>query len=277
MAKVKSHRGLKDLVKKGIPLHFCLLPFAFCLLTFSLASCKWKHGPTYPSATIASDLKKMLAKDYSLNVETRKAGGTLQTSFWRVGLLKPGQLEMQPEAAEALERVLLCATRVSLSTDAQLQFLQVKMADALTGATVTLWRFVPDIKDSMYTRLPEDEYINRLVIEFDPDRDPKREWKENNWDKPITMAEFLAKQVVLRIKRQSGVGLQAHEDLSKPATLTVVVDNWDSLETQGGQPKKVQELVEKTARKVMKGYRYTGFHEFVLKNQQGLALKSWTL
>jgi len=87
-------------------------------------------------------------------------------------------MEMRPEGAEDMERVLLCATRISLSTDAPLQFLEVKAADALTGATVTLWRFVPDIRDSMYTRLPEEEYINRLVIEFDTGGGLKpKEWK----------------------------------------------------------------------------------------------------
>jgi len=69
----------------------------------------------------------------------------------------------------------------------------------------------------MYTRLPEEEYINRLVIEFDTGGGLKpKEWKELTWDPPITMGEFLGKQVVGRLKRQSPVGLQVHEDLSKP-------------------------------------------------------------
>ena len=53
------------------------------------------------------------------------------------------------------------------------------------------------------------------------------------WDDPITMEEFLAKQVVLRAKRQSTIGLQAHEDLSEPSTLVVVIDNWPAIELQG--------------------------------------------
>lgn len=240
----------------------------------------WRIQPTYKAIHVARELKKMCAHDYKMSVETRRSGNNLQAFFWRVGLLRSGQLELHPQAAESLERVLLCATRISLSTDAPLQFLEVKVADALTGASVTLWRFVPDIRDSMYTRLAEEEYINRLVVEFNADSSPDKpkEWKENRWDPPITMAEFLAKQVVLRAKRQSPVGLQAHEDLSKPSTLAVVVDNWESIHKQGSrQEEKVTDLVEKTAKTVVHGYKYTGFREFVLKDQRGMALKRWAL
>jgi hypothetical protein len=247
---------------------------ALCLTIFG---CKLK--PTYKATEVDSDLKKMVAHDYHMNVETRRSGNNLQTFFWRVGLLRAGQLEMQPEAAEALERVLLCATRITLSTDAPLQFLEVKMADGLTGATVTLWRFVPDIRDSMYTRLAEDEYVNRLVVEFDAeDVDRQSEWKEVKWDPPITMSQFLAKQVILRVKRQSPVGLQVHEDVSQPSQLVVVLDNWPAIERQGmRQEEKVTDLLEKTARIVVKNYRYTGFREIVLKNHNGVPLKSWAL
>jgi hypothetical protein len=254
------------------------LGIAALALGLGLASCNWKIKPTYKANQIASDLKKMCVHDYGMNVETRVVGNTLQAFFWRVGLLKPGELEMRMDAAEALERVLLCATRISLSTDAPLQFLEVKMADALTGATVTLWRFVPDIRDSMYTRMPEEEYINRLVVEFDTDSDLRpKEWKEIKWDPSMSMAEFIAKQVVLRVKRQSPIGLQVHEDLSKPKTLVVVLDNWSAIEKQGSkQEKKVTDLVESTAKTVIQGYQFTGFHDFVVEDQRGAELRSLT-
>jgi hypothetical protein len=236
-------------------------------------------GTKFPAERVAQELRKMCAHDYKMSIDARHSGNNLQATFWRVGMLKPGQTEIQMDAAEALQRVLLCATRITLSSDAQIQFLEVKMADALTGASVTVWRFVPDIVDSMYVRMPEDEYNDRLVIEYNLDEeDPKREWKESRWDPPITLSQFLAKQIVLRIKRQSTVGLQAHEDLTDPFILTVVVDNWDSLDKQGAhQQDKVATLAEKTVRTVVTGYKYTGFRQFVLKAPNGLALKSWAL
>jgi hypothetical protein len=259
------------------------LVLGLSLAIITIIGCKSWKKPTYKAEFVAQELRKMCLHDYKMTVETRHAGNTLQAFFWRVGLLRSGELEMQPEAAEALERVLLCATRISLSTDAPLQFLEVKMMDALTGATVTLWRFVPDIRDSMLTRMSEDEYINRLVIEFDTGAsinplERARDWQEVSWDAPLTMQQFLAKQVVLRVKRSSAISVQAHEDISNPSKLVMVVDNWSAIEKQGSkQQEKVTTLAEKTAKTVLHGYRYKGFHDFELKDQRGMALKSWAL
>jgi hypothetical protein len=259
------------------PFRSIALPIAGLLVGLAVAGCKIQ--PTYKAENLASDLKKMIEHDYGMGVETRHEGGTLQTFFWRVGMLKPGQTELHPEAAEALQRVLLCATRVSLSTDAKLQFVEVKLADALTGATVTIWRFVPDIRDSMYTRIADEEYLNRLVVEFKNDLDLQpKEWKDAQWDPPMTLPAFLAKQVVLRAKRQSAVGLQAHEDITDPSQLVVVFENWPTIEKEGAQQRSVvTDLVEKTARTVVKGYRFTGFRELVLKDQAGIAVGRFAL
>jgi hypothetical protein len=218
----------------------------------------------------------MCFRDYGLSIDARYAGDSLQAFFWRVGMMRPGQMEMNPEAAEAFERVLLCATRISLSTDAPLKFLEIKMTDALSGATISLCRFVPDIKGSMYTRFSEEEYTNRMVLEVDTlGRSRQKEWKEVEWDPPMTMSTFLTKQVVGRLKRHGPAGLQVHEDVSQPHTLAVVLDNWDDFEKQGeGPQQEVTDLMEATARTVVEGYGYKGFREFVLKTQQGLALKT---
>jgi hypothetical protein len=176
---------------------------------------------------------------------------------------------------------------VALSTDASLDFIEVKMADVLTGATITLWRYVPDIRDSMYQRIGDTEYYNRLVIEVDSGggsagahrRAPSRPvpFQGMNWDKPMTMAEFLAKQIILRARREGGEGLQAHADLSQPATLDVVIDNWTVIEEEGPEhAAKVTDSVHKSAEEVLTGYRFHGFRGMTLRDSEGAALGSWT-
>ncbi len=233
---------------------------------------------SFPSNQVAAALKRMCSKEYQMTVETRREGNVLQVFFWRFRLLKGDGMEMRRDAAEALERVLLCATRVALSTDAPLQFVEVKMEDALTGATVTLWRYVPDIRDSMYARMGEDEYINRLVLEVNTDGHRELSGRTPRWDVPLTMSEFLAKQVVLRTKRQSPLGLLVHEDLSQPSTLVVVIDNWQSIEEQGTQQKsKIPDFVEKISKDVLHAYRFHGFEGVILQDDRGAALRSWKL
>lgn len=237
-----------------------------------------KIKATYPAATITESVQKLCAKDYGLSVNARYEGDTLQIFFWRVGLLAADKSNMQPQAARSLENVLLCATRVVLSTDARLRFLEVKMADVLTGASVTLWRYVPDIKSSMYDTMGQEEYLNRLVLEVNPEGEAALDGRPTRWDKPLSLPEFLAKQVVLRAKRQSAVALQAHEDLSRPSTLVVVIDNWPAILDEGDvESAKVTDLMQKTANSVIKGYRFNGFHGVVLQDPRGAALRSWRL
>jgi hypothetical protein len=262
-----------------------------CLLALTMPACRWKMHSSYPANQIADNLRHMCSKDYRLSVETRHQGDALQAMAWKVGLFGAQAHDLQgmsKEAADTLDHVLLCATRIALSTDASLDFIEVKIADAVTGATVTLWRYVPDIRDSMYERIGDTEYFSRLVIEIDPgntDRSDDKSTKgqisrttDLQWDKPITMSEFLAKQIILRARHDGGETFQAHADLSQPATLGVVIDNWSAIEEEGPEHvAKVTDMVHKSAQTVLKGYRFNGFRGLTLRDSQGVALNSWTL
>jgi len=259
--------------------NFCHFTFAFCLLTFSLPGCKWKIHPTFPASQIADSLQQMCSRDYKLPVETRQIDKTLQAVVWKVGLFSGRTYDLQgmrKEAADTLDHVFLCATRIALSTDAPLEFIEVKLADVLSGATITLWRYVPDIRDSMYQRIGDTEYFNRLVIDVHVDK--KHALGAGlSWDKPMTLAEFLARQIISRAKREDGEALEAHVDLSQPATLGVVIDNWSAIEEEGPEhAAKVEDYVHKSAKEVLKGYQYNGFRGMILRDQDGAALRSWT-
>jgi hypothetical protein len=279
-AKLKSDKGQRA-NGRGVrlPSAFCLLP---ALLALSLFSCRWK--PSFPADRIASSLRHMCSTDYKLSVETRHVDNAIQVLVWKVGLFKGSNYELQGvnrDALDAMDHVLLCATRVALSTDAALDFIEITLADVLTGATVTLWRYVPDIRDSMYQRIGDTEYFNRLVIEIEPGKSALRKGRpsaEREWDRPLTMSEFLAKQIILRARRDGAESLEAHADLSEPATLGVVIENWSAIEDEGAdRVAKVSDLVHQSAEKVVHGYGFTGFRGITLRNSEGVALNSWAL
>jgi hypothetical protein len=62
---------------------------------------------------------------------------------------------------------MLSGTRASLSTDAKVDFLSVRVADPRLGSSITLLRYVPDIKGILiYMRYSRDDFEDRrLVIE----------------------------------------------------------------------------------------------------------------
>ena len=91
-------------------------------------------------------------------------------------------------------------------------------------------------------------------------------------------AEFLAKQIILRARRDGGETLQAHADLSQPAMLGVVIDNWTSIQEEGpDRAAKITDQLHRSAQTVLKGYRFRGFHGLTLRDAQGVALNSWPL
>jgi hypothetical protein len=148
----------------------------------------------------------------------------------------------------------------------------------LSGATVTIWRYVPDIRDSMYQRIGDTEYFSRLVIEINVDKKHGSKGNDARWDKPISMAEFLAKQIILRARRDGGDTLQAHADLSQPSNLSVIIDNWSAIEEEGpASVAKMTDAVHKSAQTVLKGYRFNGFRGLTLRDNHGVAVGSWTL
>ena len=256
-------------------------------VALAVPACRWK--PSYPANRIAASLRHMCSADYKLSVETRHEQKALQALVWKIGLFKGPAYELQGvsrEALDAIDHVLLCATRIALSTDAPLDFIEIKIADVLTGSTVTLWRYVPDIRDSMYQRIGDTEYFNRLVIEIEPGKKipshrnagarPVLASGDVTWDRPVTMSEFLAKQIILRARREGAEALEAHADLSDPATLGVVIDNWTTIEEEGpAQAAKVRDVVHKSAEKVIHGYGFTGFRGMTLRDSEGAALNSW--
>jgi|GEM_PF-2875987 len=252
---------------------------AYAILLLTLSSCNWKVRPSFPDDRVAASLKQMMAHDYHLPIETHRSGNTLQAFFWRAGLVRPGEVDLQPEALDALEKTLLCATRVALSTNARLDFIEIKISDVLTGTSVSLWRYVPDIRDSLYQRFSQQEYFNRLVMDVTPGNGASLASTPMHWDETITLPTFLAKQVVFRAKREAALGgVQVHEDLSHPATLTMVVDNWSAIEKQGQtKESEVADLIHRTAQMVIKGYRFNGFQDIVLQDSRGASLRSWVL
>lgn len=76
-------------------------------------------------------------------------------------------LGLDRKTIERLYDALLTVTRVSLSTDAPIDYLVVKAKDANTGVTLTLLRYVPDIKRYFYMRISRADFEKRGVLEID--------------------------------------------------------------------------------------------------------------
>src|SRR3712207_6141900 len=93
---------------------------------------------------------------------------------------------------------MLSSTRVALSSDADVQFLVVKLRDARLGTTITLLRHFPDIKSFYYMQISRSDFDDRLVMETGASE--AEEGAARGRD--ITMTEYLARLMASRLTRQ---------------------------------------------------------------------------
>lgn len=176
---------------------FKRLPPAIPLFLLALNAC----GPvTFPADRLPEAVRELCLKEQKVDVNAHVVGRTLYMSCAVDGLVGV-DLDFDKKALETLEGVMLSGTRASLSTDAKVDFLSVQVADSRLGSSITLLRYVPDIKGLLYMRYSRDDFETRLVIETDggPNSNNVSSVEE---DKDVTMPDFVARLIASRLHRQ---------------------------------------------------------------------------
>lgn len=182
---------------------------------------------------LAESIRQICQREYGFEVDARLVGKTLYVSCEPDNLIGK-DLGIQRETVEKLYDAMLTATRVALSTDAQVEFLAVKARDAALGVTVTLLRYFPDVKWFLYMRISRAEAEDRIVIETDHSSEPE---PPESWN-DISMPEFMARLSASRLQQRFtsnalvSVFLQVHRVRGSFANgvLTVTVDKFHNAE-----------------------------------------------
>jgi hypothetical protein len=142
-------------------------------------------------------VQELCLRDYDLTVDARFVGRTFYVHSVLDGLVGR-DLGLQQETLKKLEGAMLSSTRVALSTDADINFIVLKARDSRLGVTVTLVRYLPDIKSLIYMRISREDFEERLVLETTNSLDA--ETPESWYD--LSMTEFMARLVASRLQRQ---------------------------------------------------------------------------
>jgi hypothetical protein len=213
-------------------------------LAVSLAGCV----PTYPKEKLPEEVKSVCKAEYDMDVEVTVVGNTMGIYYPMKGLLDAG-LGISEEAWERISDLLLIASRVVLSTDADIHFYCVITQDAkLPELQVVIIKYVDDIKKGMFQHISRsesfkrtlfsinltpqaekersiDEVFDRLGIEDETRQKVMNEffksppvklgdigyWRGDFYMKEITIEEFLAEQISNRMK----MDFRSEKDLSE--------------------------------------------------------------
>lgn len=192
---------------------------------------------TYPKETLSESVKELCKIEYNLDVDVSLIGSTLAI-YLPTSDLFDVTLNLSEKAQDKIQDVLLSASRVVLSTDADIQFYCIITQDIkLPEIQLIIIKYTDDVKRAFYRDISRGEYFKRTIIDINENPQAKKEqaivnvfnkmelerdvqqkvlddffrsppsslegigyWNGKFYVKNITLGEFLAQQIASRIK-----------------------------------------------------------------------------
>ena len=137
---------------------FCVVAVSVCLQV--LAGCV----PSYPKAQLPDAVKERCHDEYGMEVDVTVKGSTMGIYYPMEGLLDVG-MGISEEAWDKIGNLLLIASRVVLSTDADIKFYCVITQDVkLPELQVVIIKYVDDVKKGMYRNISRSEAFKRTLF-----------------------------------------------------------------------------------------------------------------
>lgn len=164
-------------------------------------------SPSYTPQQTERMIEQVSREKYHLNVSTALRGQTVYASAQMPGflqrLVRDGAFSRQD--SDTIGNILVATTQISLSTHPPIQFYVLRLSDPdASGAELRYVTYLDDIRRLYANALSEGEFFDRRIQELKANvsetamSDP---WMERE----VTLGEFLAVQLALRIK---ALGLQ---------------------------------------------------------------------
>ncbi len=193
--------------------------------------------PTYPKEKLPEAVREVCKSEYNMDVDVTVVGKTMGIYYPMKGLMDIG-MGISEDAWDKISNLLLIASRVVLSTDADIDFYCVITQDArLPELQVVIIKYVEDVKHGMYRNISRNESFKRTLFSINLTPQAKKErsveqifdklgveegtrqkvldeffrspptrlsdigyWRGHFYLKDVTMEEFLAAQIANRVK-----------------------------------------------------------------------------
>jgi hypothetical protein len=193
--------------------------------------------PTYPKEKLPEAVRQVCKGEYDMDVDVTVIGKTMGIYYPMKGLMDIG-MGISEDAWDQISNLLLIASRVVLSTDADIEFYCVITQDTrLPELQVVIIKYVEDVKHGMYRNISRNESFKRTLFSINLTPQAKKErsieqifdkleveeqtrqkvlddffrspptrlsdigyWRGHFYLKDVTMEEFLAAQIANRVK-----------------------------------------------------------------------------
>jgi hypothetical protein len=212
---------------------FAAAAVAGMLALLALPACT----PTYPKEKLPETVQQVCKQEYNMDVDVTVVNSTMGIYYPMKGLLDVS-LGISEESWDKISNLVLVASRVALSTDADIKFYCVVTQDArLPELQVVIIKYIDDIKRGVYSDISRNESYKRTLFSINLTPQARKErsieqvfdklgiadetrqkvmdeffrsvptklsdvgyWRGKFYLKDITLAEFLAAQMANRMK-----------------------------------------------------------------------------
>ena len=168
-------------------------------------------GPTYMNAHVAKTIEQICRTEYHFQVAAKQVGNTVAVHLHHAGILQQtgSQVGLATSANETLANLIEVIHRVVLSADTPMSFYIVLVSDpAVSGAYLTLVRYVDDVRRANANSIPPTELFSRTIFELKYDATtPTLNLNELSLNE-IHLGEFLSWQIARRIQTRLTETLQ---------------------------------------------------------------------
>jgi len=143
-----------------------MIKHSFCssillLSLFAFSAC----APSYPKEKITESVKSIIKKEYNLDGEAKLVGKTLFLDVKLPGLIST-EAKTLTKVLDNVQGAVLAVTRVSLSSDADIEFLIVSAGDPSWKLNMRVIQRLEDVKGFLYQRISRSDYEDRLILEI---------------------------------------------------------------------------------------------------------------
>lgn len=192
---------------------------------------------TYPKEKLQESVVRLCRDEFGMDIKAEIVGRTLAIYLPLMNLFDL-TLNLSESAQKKIQDVLLGASRIVLSTDADIQFYCIITQDVrLPEIQLIIVKYIQDIKRAFHHDISRGEYFKRTIIDINENPQAKKEqaimdvfskmqlekewqdkvmndffrsppssmkgigfWQGKFYVKDITLPEFLAQQMVSRVR-----------------------------------------------------------------------------
>jgi len=119
-------------------------------------------NPSYPKGSIEKQTQEKIKKEVGFDCKAFLLGKTFYIFTDFKDKINPS-MKVSNEIFEAIQNIMLTATNVSLSTDADIKFFCVVIIDSSKGIKIVFKQYIEDVRKWFYGLISRDDFFSRSL------------------------------------------------------------------------------------------------------------------